>query len=173
MSGAPGHEGRKGGKGRGARDLSSLTRGLLEKVIARRTGLTLTIVESWSDLAGPELGRTTRPEKIRWGRRPHLGGEASPGTLVVAAGSAAALRLQHETDQLIERINAMFGYRAIGRIAIVQKPIDPPPEPPPAPPVDPRVRERIADTTRPIEHEALRASLRRLGEAIAARRGGR
>ena len=166
MSGGTGHRGGRAG----ARDLSSLTRGLLEKAIARRTGLTLTIVESWREIAGPELSRTTRPERIKWGRRPHPGEEAPPGTLVVAAGSAAALRLQHEADQLIERINAMFGYRAIGRITIVQKPVDPPVEPPPAPQPDARTRQRIADTTRPIEHEALRESLRRLGEAMATRR---
>ena len=35
----------------------------------------------------------------------------------------AALHLQHETGEIIDRVNAFLGFNAIGRIRIVQKPV--------------------------------------------------
>ena len=46
-----------------------------------------------------------------------------PAVLVIACEGVAALHLQHETGEIISRINAFFGFNAIGRIRIVQKPV--------------------------------------------------
>ena len=46
-----------------------------------------------------------------------------PAVLVVACEGAAALHLQHETSEIIGRVNAFLGFSAIGRIRIVQKPV--------------------------------------------------
>ena len=153
----------------GARNISRLTDDLFSDALRRRSGLSLALLRQWNEIAGPSLANVTRPERIKWGRRPHAGDDPAPGTLIVAAGAAAALTLQHETDQLIERINTVFGYRAIGRISIVQKPVDPPqrrmtPEP------DPQMLKTVRRRTEPIEHDGLRDSLQRLGEAMATRR---
>lgn len=153
----------------GARDISRLTDDLFSDALRRRSGLSLAVLRQWNEIAGPALGNVTRPERIKWGRRPHAGEEPAPGTLVVAAGAAAALTLQHETDQLIERINTVFGYRAIGRITIVQKPVDPP-RPKASIELDPQARDEVKRRTEPIEHEGLRDALQRLGEALATRR---
>ena len=48
-----------------------------------------------------------------------------PATLVIACEGFAALHVQHETGEIIGRVNAFLGFNAIGRIRIVQKPVTP------------------------------------------------
>ena len=46
-----------------------------------------------------------------------------PATLVLACEAPAALRVQHQSSELIARVNAFFGYPAVARIKLVQKPV--------------------------------------------------
>ena len=155
----------------GARPLAALVRGAVEPALLRRAGLTMTLVANWSEIAGPDLAKRTRPLRVRWGRRPHAGAEAAPGTLVVAASGDAALRLQHEGDQIIERVNVMHGHRAIAKLAIVQAPPPETREPRARPELSVPDRERIERSVEPIEHDGLRDALSRLGTEM--RRGKR
>ena len=92
-----------------------------------------------------------------------------PATLVIACEGMAALHLQHETGEIIGRVNAFLGFNAIGRIRIVQKPVRseaarPKPRPRPL-----SADEETQDRRRrwaAIEDDGLRASLERLGRTI-------
>ena len=92
--------------------------------------------------------------------------------LVVACEGAAALHLQHETSEIIGRVNAFLGFSAIGRIRIVQKPVTRVSnEPKPAPrALSPDETARLARTVGKIEDDGLRASLERLGATIVGTR---
>jgi hypothetical protein len=84
----------------------------------------------------------------------------------------AALHLQHETGEIINRVNAFLGFNAIGRIRIVQKPVlrdkaRPKPVPRPLTSVE---KAKLSDTVGKIEDEGLRASLERLGATILGQR---
>jgi hypothetical protein len=126
-----------------------------------------TLALDWVEIAGPDLGARTLPEKLAFPK-----GQRRDATLTVRAGSSAALEVQHMQTVLLERINTHFGYSAVARIKIIQAPL-------PAPkrsairrkPVGPARLEGIAAAVASIEDETLRESLRRLGEAIAAERG--
>ena len=48
-----------------------------------------------------------------------------PATLIIACEGFAALHVQHETGEIIGRINSFLGFNAVGRIKIVQKPVHP------------------------------------------------
>ncbi len=85
---------------------------LLSPLIARRAGMTSQLLAAWSELVG-EHGAHSRPEKILWPRRAGADEEFVPGTLVIACDGAQAVWLQHETGQIIERINRFFGFAAI------------------------------------------------------------
>ena len=47
--------------------------------------------------------------------------KATP-TLTIDIVPARAIELQHAMPQLIERVNAMFGYSAVARVKMVQRP---------------------------------------------------
>ncbi|EEY07788.1 LOW QUALITY PROTEIN: conserved hypothetical protein, partial [Brucella pinnipedialis M163/99/10] len=107
---------------------------------------------------------------ILWPRRIREDDPFTPATLVIACEGFAALQIQHETGEIISRVNGFLGFAAIGRIRIKQKP--------PVIAVKRRVKrlaslgpaeERSVDkATAGIEDDALRQALARLGRNILA-----
>jgi hypothetical protein len=87
----------------------------------------------------------------------------------VRVESAFALELQHLAPLLIERINAHYGWRCVGRLVLKQGPV---PRPRPARPALPELSSedhaRLAETTAGIAEEPLREALTRLGSAVVA-----
>ncbi len=95
-----------------------------------------------------------------------------PATLVIACEGAAALHLQHETGEIISRVNSFLGFRAVGRIKIVQKPVGLAEErrKPQLRPLTGPEKSRISETVGLIEDDGLRASLEQLGATILGSR---
>ena len=144
---------------------------ILDPVLRKRAGLSVALVQSWDEIVGPRLALSSRPEKIQWGRRRDEGDPYEPAVLVIACEGLAALHIQHETNEIVSRVNAFLGYMAIGRLRIVQKPVRQ------AKPERPRLRELNADeraglkrTVSGIEDDGLRESLERLGASVKASR---
>lgn len=162
------------GKVRGGKavPVSDLAGGVLDPVLRRRAGMTVALLQSWEEIAGPRLAASTRPEKIAWPRRLHEDDPFEPATLVVACEGAAALRLQHETGEVVSRVNAFLGFAAVGRVRIVQKPVQPAAarSRPVQRPLSEGERARLARTVGGVEDQGLREALERLGRSVIARR---
>ena len=124
--------------------VSDLATEILDPVLRKRAGISIGLVQSWDEIAGPRLAPASRPEKIQWPRRMHEDDPFEPATLVIACEGMAALHLQHETGEIIGRVNAFLGFTAIGRIRIVQKPVTRR-----RPPSRSRARGRCPPTRRP------------------------
>ncbi len=152
--------------------VGDLAGGILDPVLRRRTGMSLALVQSWEEIAGPRLAARSRPEKIQWPRRLGEDDPFEPATLVVACEGVAALHLQHETGEVIGRVNAFLGFTAVGRIRIVQKPVAAAGgrQRPAQRPLSPPEKARLAGAVAGIEDERLRASLERLGASILGER---
>lgn len=107
----------------GSNHLGDLISGVLSDVVARRTGMTLDLIAAWEDIAGPNYAHCTIAEKITWPRRINDLDPFQPGILTVACDDTKAIYFQHETTQILERLNFFFGFEAIAKIKIVQKPV--------------------------------------------------
>jgi len=153
-----------------AQPLSDVASEILDPVLRRRTGISVGLVQSWEEVAGERLAASTRPERILWPRRLHEDDPFAPATLVIACEGMTALRVQHETGEIIQRINAFLGFAAIGRIKIVQKPVDSGAvkKRPLLRQLSPNEENRIAGTVENIEDDDLRTSLANLGKTIMA-----
>ena len=148
--------------------VSDLVSNILDPILRKRAGMSIGLVQSWDEIAGPRLAAHSRPEKIQWPRRLHEDDPFQPAVLVIACEGMAALHLQHETSEIIGRVNAFLGFAAIGRIRIVQKPLTSTatvPKPRPRPLSDAQ-KAKLAETVGQIDDEGLRASLERLGTTI-------
>lgn len=124
-----------------------------------------TLLTDWAAIVGSRLAEQTAPLKLAFpsGRRENA-------TLHVRVSSAAALLVQHEEPQILERINAFMGWRAVARLKLVHggpalpqknyalKPLKR---------LDPVQEAALVARTEPIENEELRAVLERLGRAMA------
>jgi len=156
-------------RGGGPRALAPTVARLIRPALARRGFAALSIVERWADIVGPLLASRTMPERIAFppGRR-------EDGTLHLRVdGGALALELQHSEALIVERVNGHFGYRAVARLRLVQRPMPERRLPPPAPAAAPAVPDSPPDERLSgIADEDLRLALDRLGRAVRARHAG-
>ncbi|WP_062203073.1 DUF721 domain-containing protein [Aureimonas sp. AU12] len=161
---------------RGARPLADLVSALVDPIVARKAGMTAGLLGAWPEIAGLRLQEGCRPEKLHWSKGSGADdGSFEPATLVVACEGAYVLRLQHESRELIARVNAFFGYPAVSKLKIVQRPvrIERPNRKVPIRPLTAGNRAEIAEATARIESPRLKAALERFGESIIGRNAAR
>ena len=147
--------------------VGGLVSAVLDPVLAKRAGMTSALLAAWPQIVPAMLAETTRPQKINWPRRAHEDDPFKPATLIVAAEGMAALHVQHQSGEIIQRVNAFFGFQAVERLQLVQKPVAPERKPQrrkaPVSAVDEKRIEALAEG---IEDEGLREALIRLGRSV-------
>lgn len=103
-------------KSRGFLHAAALTPAALKSVGARRGFVEARLLTDWRGIMGETLGALCRPVKVSYaGGSPSLG-----ATLVVTTEGARAPEVEMRRPQIIERVNAFYGYRAISRLRIDQ-----------------------------------------------------
>jgi hypothetical protein len=105
------------------RQIGGSIRDLLDPLMAKRANVDLSLALAWQQVAGEKLSGRTQPLHIQWPQRISPDDAFKPGTLVVAAEGSVALDLQYSSGELVERINRFFGYPAVSKIRIEQKPV--------------------------------------------------
>jgi hypothetical protein len=91
---------------------------------------TATLLTEWATIVGDPLSRYALPEKIKWPRAPAGEGDNERNTharcgatLVLRVDPARALDVEYKAQQILERINAYFGYRAVAELRLLQAPL--------------------------------------------------
>lgn len=156
----------------GAVPVSDLASAIIDPALRRKTGISIELVNAWPEIVGEKLSGSTRPEKIGWPARNSSPDDFRPGTLLLACDQSVALFVQHQTGQIVSRVNGFFGYAAIDRIRIVQKPVSRTSarNRPGRVELSDRDRDRIAALTSSIEDDGLRKALEKLGQSIIGER---
>jgi hypothetical protein len=145
--------------------LSKSIERIARHAVGKDWNLYAAMLEHWQEIVGAEYARVTTLVKITF---PHQPSEArrGDGTLCIRLPKGLAMEFEFKTAHIRQRINAYFGYNAIGRI--VFEPVYTIPEPPaktPAAP-DPAAIAQIHETALNIDDEALREALGSFGEAM-------
>lgn len=162
----------------GVKAVGSFVPRLTKKVMEKYGFSTAALLTDWATIVGSDLAQHTRPNKLRWPRSVEAYGETPaeqsgrPGaTLYLAVDAARALDVQYKGRQIIDRINAYFGYRAIADLRIEQVPIL-------AEPRQPMPRDVVAGKARPakppldlgqVADDRLRAAFERIQKGMARR----
>jgi hypothetical protein len=113
---------------------------------------------------GPEIAAHAEPIRIDWPRTRDRD-TAEPATLVLRVEGPAAIEIQHLGDVIIGRVNQVFGWPAVGRLALRQAPLVRRRKAKARRELDPEAVRRLAETLR-IEDDGLRGALARLGAAV-------
>lgn len=152
----------------GSRPLADFIEATLGPALAKRGFAASDILVSWPEIVGEGLGARCEPQRLAWaGRRTPYGDEAvKPGVLHVRVDGGFALDLQHSAPQIVERVNAYFGWACVGRIAIEQGPLKRRPRAAPPLGPSPEAQDAARRVVAGIEDEPLRAALERLGAAV-------
>jgi len=111
----------------------------LTKPAFEKFGFSVTsIITEWGQIVGQDLAGFTQPDKLKWRRKkadapggytgaPNLmdNSRTSDGaTLVLRVEGSNAIEVQFQSEQIIERINCYFGFKAITEIRIFQAPLN-------------------------------------------------
>lgn len=128
----------------------------------------------WREIVGDRLARVTQPQKLIKGR----GGAGA--TLELRVAGPAALLVQHQSADILQRVNLFLGDGAVARLRIAQGPVRglaSGPEPasrrrPPPPPLDAEAEEALRRSVADAP-EGLREALARLGRGVLAGDGRR
>jgi hypothetical protein len=115
----------------GVKAVGSFVPGLTRKAFEKYGFSAATLIMDWATIAGRELAAYTAPERLKWPRGVERSEEDAaatakgrPGaTLVLRVDGGRSLDVQYNGRQIIERINAYFGYAAVADLRIVQAPV--------------------------------------------------
>ncbi|WP_299811154.1 DUF721 domain-containing protein [uncultured Roseibium sp.] len=161
-------------RSRDAKLLAELVGKAMTPACKKRGFASVDIIASWGDIVGERYGTKVQPDRLIWPRRPDRSDPENPpdpATLVVHTDGATALLLSHDSAQVIERINMFFGWAAIGRIKILQKPVT---VKAPEPRKELRSltgteEQRLEERLEGVENDRLRQALKKLGTQVIAR----
>ena len=142
--------------------LSSLIGKITAKSFEARGLVAAGIATEWPAIVGQAVASSSWPERL--GR---------DGTLRVCVSGPVAVELQHLEPQILERIAAFYGYRAVTRIAYVNRA----PSPEPArvserrtpPKIDSESAARVETAVNSTRDHRLKSALAALGRAVLAR----
>ena len=98
-----------------SKPLAELIGASIDPLVRRRGLARAELIAWWPEIVGATYAGHTAPERIRWTR------DGTAATLVVRCDPALALQFAHETERVRERLNAYFGYPAVGVVRIVQR----------------------------------------------------
>lgn len=164
-----------------AKTIGSFVPGLTRPAFERYGFSAAALITDWATIVGADFARYTTPERLKWPKRVDWSGEdvseaerGRPGaTLILAVHAGRALDIEYRAAQLIERINAYFGYRAVAAMRIIQvspgktAAIEQRPQGTMSPPAGaPKPRQELAQIAQPT----LRAALERMAEGLVARK---
>lgn len=141
---------------------------LLSPVIEQRAGMTMDLIASWEEIVGEDHAKHSRPQKLNWPRRPTDDDAFEPATLVIACEGAQSLFLMHDSAAIIGRINTYFGFGAVSRLKLVQKPLNTkePKRRKVKPQIKPEQARRLKSMLENVEDPQLRESLEKMGRGV-------
>ena len=121
------------GTGRGfisARAVGTYVPKLTHKAFEKYGFAAAALITDWAVIVGEDIAGYTAPERLKWPRGVGIHDEVDEGeagrpgaTLIVRVDPARALDVQYKAQQIIERINGHFGYRAVAELRILQAPL--------------------------------------------------
>ncbi len=147
---------------------------VVEKAYANYGAAWAGLLSSWETIVGQALGDMCRPEKISWPAGQQGQGESRSrhqkigGTLVLKVAYGRALEIQHTTPQIIDRINAYYGYQAITQIKIIQGKISSPEivQKSVLSPLEPAASSQLDTRMAKIKDSNLKDALRNLAKGV-------
>ena len=140
---------------------------ITDVAIRKRGFVESALIHKWASIVGEENAAWSVPNRLVF-----LRGSTLDATLHLDVLSARALEIQHNELVILERINVVFGYKAINKIAIRQvNSLSRTLKQPPAPTVlTESDKSWVTDQLKNHSNSDLKNALEALGQAILSRK---
>ena len=96
------------------KSLLKITENIVEKNLSRLGSIQNHIFFNWAHIAGQHADITI-PHKIKFGRKKNIDGQ-----ITIKVQNGFGLEVQYAIPLLLDQINALFGFKAISKIKIIQ-----------------------------------------------------
>ncbi|MGP1396368.1 MAG: DUF721 domain-containing protein [Inquilinaceae bacterium] len=147
------------------RSLAAIAQPITRAAVGKRQAALGGLLAHWPTIIGGDLATRCRPEKVVL-----TGGKVAGGTLHLRVESGDAVEIQHDSVQILDRVNRFFGYGAIERLKIVQGPLDATPRRSvPRRLLNAHDKSAIDGALEGVDDAELRTRLAALGTALFAR----
>ena len=108
-------------KKNGFTPLANTASSLIDPLLRKRAGIGIELVEAWPQIVGDDIAKSCLPLKINWRKRASQYDSYEPATLVIACEGFSAMSVQHQSMEIIQKVNVFFGFHAVDRLKIEQK----------------------------------------------------
>ena len=106
-------------RGGGPKAIAQALPAVTKKILGKRGFAEGSLVTDWASIVGTDIAKRCIPKQLAFKRST----ERREGTLTLRVESGFATELVYLEQQMLERINAHFGYRAVARLKILQGPV--------------------------------------------------
>jgi len=154
-------------KSRGFLRTGSILNAEIRKASEKRGFVETRLLTHWAEFVGEAVAKIAQPVKVNYTR------EGLGATLTILSTGANAPMLQMQLPQIIERVNACYGYSAISKIRITQtapigfnegqKAFEPAKQ---AKTLSSRAIKDVDTTVENVSNQDLKDALARLGKSI-------
>jgi hypothetical protein len=160
---------------KGAQPLQSLLEECLEPSLRAKGFASSAIHLHWGEIVGAQLAPWSEPVSLRWPPRAPGSDPAKAkdgATLTIKIEGAFALDLQHQTPQIINRINGFFGWCCVEKLVLKQGPVRKiaPPDRRSKPVLSVEGSRALDHLLTDVENPELKAALARLGVGVMGKR---
>lgn len=162
---------RQSSKTRGFSRASSLMQSRIRSAGETRGFAVTRLLTHWAEIVGDATAGTATPVNVTYGRG-NLG-----ATLTLLTTGANAPMVEMQKEQIRDKVNGCYGYKAIERVRITQTAptgfhegrvvFAPAPKSRPSP--DPQTRAEAADISQDVQSEELRTALAALGANVLSK----
>lgn len=144
------------------------------KPLVKKNGLMSSdVILNWEDIVGSDLSIGVHPDRISYPK-----GKQTDGTLLVTAKNGSyALLFEYRKEQVVQKINRIFGYKAVKGVRISQssgarfkkEPLSNKKETP-LHEISDQEMGFIENAVKEVEDKELKALLERLGKSILSKK---
>ena len=88
---------------------------VIDKNIKERNFVEITLIKQWKEIIGQDIAKYCWPIKIVFS-----GIKNSNGIIFLKTKRGRSMEIEFKNDEIIEKLNQYFGYKAINKISVVQ-----------------------------------------------------
>ena len=88
---------------------------IVDKNIKEKNFVEISLIKKWSEIVGIDISKFCWPVKITYANIKNIN-----GTIFLKTKRGKSLEIEFKNDEIIEKLNRYFGYKAVDKISIMQ-----------------------------------------------------
>ena len=89
---------------------------IINRDIKRKNFIQFSLLNNWESIVGKKISKFCKPDKIIFSHTKNIN-----GTVFLKTIRGRSLEIEFQSEEIIEKLNQYFGYKAINKISIIQE----------------------------------------------------